>query len=1041
MQEQHEQSSNADLQALVGALGCIHVEQAARAIQSIVELGLPDDLVTHLIEQLKQLLPSTTDADRVLNNLERFIQASRSPQSLLALFEREPDSLATLVQLFAISQYMADRLILDPEVFDLLRLTDGQPVRAETLADEIIAEVAAVDELRLVMRAIRAFRHRETLRIAYGDFIGGLPVEVVTEQLSALADAILQAAVTVARRELSSKREPPRRADGQVARFAVIALGKLGGAELNYSSDIDLLFVCDEAVESGPRRGGMSVGDYFERLAQLVIKLVSEITPSGMAYRVDMRLRPGGTQAPLVITAIEAVRYYDSSGRTWERQAFVKARPAAGDLDLGREFLGELNPWIYRRYLNRADITGIAALKRRIEKQAASSEGGRCNVKTGPGGIRDIEFVIQFLQLLNGSDLASLRTSNTLQAIQLLEQAGCLTMQEREVLDSGYRFLRRLEHFLQIMFDLKLHTLPTAESELQRLAERIGYRDQPDNRAWQQLQTEWTEKSHLNRRILNHLLHDAFADDDAACPESDLVLDPEPEEGLIDQVLAPYGFQDNRRAYRHLMELSRENISFLSTRRCRHFLAAIASRLLASIGATPNPDATLINLAHVSESLGGKAVLWELFSSNPPSMELCIRLCACSPYLVGILTSNPGMMDELLDSLMLDCLPSYDELDDDLTELCRGAEDITPMLHSFKNSMHLRVGVRDILGKEEISDTHATLSDIAEVILKQVIEREYHRLVQRLGVPILEEGDRAGEAAEMIVLGVGKLGGREPNYHSDLDVIFLFDGDGTTRSLLPMRRFEPTTNRHFFNQLCQRIIQAVTRTGIIGRLYDLDVRLRPLGRSGELAITINDLRGYFAENSGKAWERQALCKARPIWGSPLARESAMDCVHDVIKSTYQNPRWAAEIFENRMQLESGASAANLKRGVGGTMDIEFTVQMLQLYAAQQHSNVLVANTLDAIHQLQAAKQLEPETARQLQENYRFLRSVESGLRLMNTSARHDLPSDRNELRSLAFLIDYRDKTPIEDRCRQIRNQNRQIFERIFNERLPVEEPG
>ncbi len=445
------QQESSQLQALVKAFGCADPEQAQRSLRSTFSLGLPDDLVTHLVEQLKALLPTSTDPDRVLNNLDRFIQASRSPQSLLALFEREPDSLATLVQLFATSQYMADRLIVEPEVFDLLRMTDGQPVHAALLADEIVAEVLAADDVRAAMRAIRAFRHRETLRIAYGDFIGGLPVEIVTEQLSALADAILQAAVMVARRELSLKREPPLRSDGQEARFAVIALGKLGGAELNYSSDIDLLFVCDEAVEAASRRG-ISASDYFERLAQLVIRLLSEATSTGIAYRVDMRLRPGGSQAPLVLPSIEAVRYYDSSGRTWERQAFVKARAVAGALELGREFLEQMQPWIYRRYLNRADITGIAALKRRIEKQSASSADARNNVKTGPGGIRDIEFVIQFLQLLNGSDLPALRTSNTLQAIQALEEAGCLTMPEREALAVNYRFLRRLEHFLQIMF-------------------------------------------------------------------------------------------------------------------------------------------------------------------------------------------------------------------------------------------------------------------------------------------------------------------------------------------------------------------------------------------------------------------------------------------------------------------------------------------------------------------------------------------------------------------------------------------------------------
>lgn len=1034
----HGNSKASSLKELAHSFGCADTEQAERTLQSILSFGLPDDLVSNLFQQLTKLLPQSTDADRVLSNLERFAHASLSPQALLALFEREPDSLASLVQLFATSQYMADQLIKDPVVFDLLRLTDGQPVQASVLADEILAEVNAVSEVRHVMRAIRGFRHRENLRIAYGDFVGRLPVEIVTEQLSSLADAILQAAVAAARREMDSKREAPRRGDGQRARFAVIAIGKLGGSELNYSSDIDLLFVCDEVVEANSWRG-MSAVDYFERLAQWVIRFVSEATTAGVAYRVDMRMRPGGTQAPLVITAAEAVRYYDSSGRTWERQAFVKARAVAGDLELGRECLAQLQPWIYRRYLNRADITGIAALKRRIEKQAAAIGIDRNNVKLGPGGIRDIEFVMQFLQLLNGGDLPALREPNTLRAIQSLEHEKCLTMTERETLSTNYRFARRLEHFLQIMFDLKAHTLPSDRNELQRLALRMGYRDQPESAAHQQLHTEWTEKSTLNRQILNHLLSDAFEEEDASSPESDLLLDPEPDESTIINVLEPFGFQDPKQAYRHLLELSRESISFLSTRRCRHFLAAIATRLLAAIGATPNPDSTLVNLAHVSDSLGGKAVLWELFSANKPSMELCIRLCACSPYLVSILTSNPGMIDELMDSLMLDCLPSYDELDDNLTELCRRAEDLAPILHSFKNSMHLRVGVRDILGKEQISKTHATLSDIAEVCLKQVIESEYHRLVQRLGVPICSEGPREGDAAELVVLAVGKLGGREPNYHSDLEVIFLFDGEGVTRSLLPTRKFEPTTNRHFFNQLSQRIIHAITKTGVTGRLYDLDVGLRPLGSSGELAITIDDLRVYFADGAGRASERQALCQARAIWGSPLARTAAIDCVHDVIKATPHSASLAEEIFDERLRLEQSASRDNLKRGIGGTMDIEFVVQMLQLFSAAEHPTVLVPGTLDAIKRLATCKKLDAATATSLDANYRFLRSIESGIRLMNTSARHDLPTSASELKRLAVLIDYRDSAPIDRRCREVREENRQIFDRIFNEFLPAEE--
>ncbi len=433
--------------------------------------------------------------------------------------------------------------------------------------------------------------------------------------------------------------------------------------------------------------------------------MLTEATDLGSAYRVDLRLRPGGNAGPMAVAYDAAIQYYDVTGRTWERQAMVKARPIAGDLALGREFLEQLEPWIYRQYLSRADITGIKALKRRIEQRTHREGADALNVKTGHGGIRDIEFVIQFLQLLNGGDLPDLRTGNTLEAIRRLEHCGCLTDRERTILEENYAFLRKIEHRLQIMFDLQTHLLPRDQNELRKVAIRLGYADSPAQSALESFESDYKNKTELNRRILDHLLHDAFGDDAATEPESDLVLDPEPAPERIEEVLGRYPFQDIPQAYKNLMELSSEKIRFLSTRRCRHFLAAIAPRLLAAIAKTPDPDFTLINLSKVSDSLGGKGVLWELFSFNPPTLHLYVELCSSSQYLSGILTSNPGMLDELLDSLLLDKLPTRKALDEALFELCRGAEDIDPALHSFKNAQQLRIGVRDILGKEQIEAT------------------------------------------------------------------------------------------------------------------------------------------------------------------------------------------------------------------------------------------------------------------------------------------------------------------------------------------------
>jgi glutamate-ammonia-ligase adenylyltransferase len=455
-------------------------------------------------------------------------------------------------------------------------------------------------------------------------------------------------------------------------------------------------------------------------------------------------------------------------------------------------------------------------------------------------------------------------------------------------------------------------------------------------------------------------------------------------------------------------------------------------------------------LRRVSDSLGGKAVLWELFQSSQPALDLCVRLCASSPYLVAILTSNPGMIDELIDSLMLDRLPSTQQIEGLLAELCKGVDDPEPVLHSFKNSMHLHIGVRDVLGKDDIVDTHRALSDVAEACLKQVVEHEYHRLIEKLGEPIVAQGARAGESAELAILAVGKLGGREPNYHSDLDVLFLFDGDGSTRGLLPHRRHESIPNRVFFNQLGQRVVKSMTRVGPAGHLYEFAARLRPLGGGVGAAVTLEDLKNYFCHGPAQLWERQALCTARAVWASPAVLPAVSEAVRAMLTSLSWRPEYAADMQRYRLRLEQGAAESNIKRGVGGTLDIEFIVQMLQLRYAQTEAAILVPGTLDALARLRQAGLIAPKHAEALDANYRWLRRVESGLRLMNLPARHDLPTASDQLDQLAFLLQSHagDAAPSADRaesptghwlsdtCARIRSLNRQIFLAIFGQAMP-----
>jgi glutamate-ammonia-ligase adenylyltransferase len=1037
-----------DAESWLRPLGFADIRTAQANLVRLASAGIPLDLLGDLCEQIASIAPRLPDPDMALNNLERYILACRSALAAAALFERDRHALWPLLLLFSTSQTLADQLCSDPESYDLLRVTGGRAVARDVLVDELVADVRALSSDEEVMAALRRFKRRETLRIAYGDIVKNHSVAKVTRQISYVADAILEAAVDFAFRQVGEKQAARNGRNGKPPRFVVLALGKLGGRELNYSSDIDLVMLYQDATgESGaPESDG---AEYAQRIAREVIRLVAEQTGLGFCYRVDMRLRPDGRQGPLVARIDHALAYYDTRGRTWERQAYIKARAIAGDMELGKDYLHDLRPWIYRRYLSLADITGIKGLKRKIEKHAEEAGVAGRNVKTGRGGIRDIEFVIQFLQLLNGGAISKIRTGNTFIAIERLASAGCLTHQEQQILEDNYAFLRKVEHRLQIMFDLQTHDMPVSDDELAKLARRLNYSPSPS--PLDAIKKDYADRTAINRKILDHLLHDAFPEDAETEPEIDLVNEPDPSPETIQRVLGRYPFRDVPAAYDHLMSLARENVSFLSTRRCRLFLASIAPRLLAAIGRAPDADATLVTLSRVSDSLGGKAALWELFSANRPTLDLYVKLCAACPYLVSILTSNPGMIDELMDSLLVEKLPDLPRLEKSLKELARGAEDLEPILLSFKHVQHLRVGVRDLVGKDDIQDTHRALADVAEVCLREIAAAETRRLAEKWGEPTIgplpQEKDApprtdpwlpapgdVGAGCELIVLALGKLGGREPNYHSDLDLVFLYEGEGVTevrKRAAGASTTNSTSNSHFFSELGQRIIKTASQFGPHGRLYEVDPRLRPTGRSGALAMPLDGFVRYFREGGGQLWERLALCKARVIVGSPTAAERAMAAVTASVHAKPWTPEDASEILNMRRRLEESASADNLKRGAGGTMDAEFIAEMLALKHGSDRPQVRVPGTLDALTALAKAGILGADDATFLARSYRFQRSVEARIRLMDAAGRHEFPDDQRELEKLAFLLGYESAQRLAREIQEIRRETRARFEQIF----------
>ncbi len=1018
---------------VVCKMGIADVQRAWTNFANIVDSGVTPDLLEVLIDQLADYLPQSSDPDMALNNLAKFMVSARTPLALSGLFERDPAALKILVQIFSTTQHFSDLLIDDPASYDLLRMTDGQPVKRSTLIEELWSDLDPLKyDASQAGAVMRRFKRRESLRIAYGDLICEQPLESVTEQISFLADAILESAVRVIFRKQRDRYGTPRGPKGVPAEFVVLGLGKLGGLELNYSSDIDLICMYEHDGRTDGEQS-LSNEDFYCAVVRDLIEMLTGSAELGPLYRVDLRLRPGGSRSPLVMRAAAAKQYYDLSGRTWERQAFVKARPVAGSSELGQRFLRQLTPWIYQRYLSLADIAEIKALKRRIEDLTKSKGEESSDVKTGRGGIRDIEFVIQFLQLLNGGDLPSVRTGNTLTAITQLSAEGCLSDQEKTILSENYRFLRKTEHRLQIMFDIQTHQLPRGDEERRKLAIRLGYSSGLKENPQQYFEEDYEKITIENRRVLDHLLHDAFGEDAPAEPEVDLILDPDPPIEKIDQVLGRFHFQNREQAYRNLTELSQESVPFLSTRRCRHFFASIAPRLLEEIDRHPDPDSTLLNLCRVSNSLGGKGALWELVSFSPPMLELYVDLCATSPYLSNILIHHPGMIDELLDSLVLNKLPEQRNLEAMLFELCRGAEDPEPILHSFKNAHVLRVGIRDILGKEEIHTTMGALADIADSCLWQITKTEYPKLVARVGEPVIALGPRAGHIAEFAILAMGKFGGRELSYQSDLDVIFLYEGEGGTQHRSSDRKHQNvTSNHHFFGELAQRIVKSTNRIGPFGRLYEIDSSQRPTGQSGSLVTSLAAFSEHYRESREQLWERMALSRVRVVLGNEILRAQMADLVREAVfvKPWCQDD--ADEMVAMRDRLQQSSNSCNLKRGKGGIDDIEFIAQMMLLRYGASRPSLQQSNTVAALMALHEEDLLVDADFQFLIRSYRFLWTLRSRLQLFDFAARDDLP-DGDGLVKLASAMHYEDPEQLLADYKNYSQKNRQLFERFFEQ--------
>lgn len=972
---------------------------ARHALLDLAEAGVPLDLLATICTQLDALLPTVDDAGEVLEGLRQFVLSSRSPLSFAALAERDVTTLPMLVRVLSWGGVWRETILRDPEAFDLLRLTEGQPVERATLVADVTAEATNLHDERSQLADLRRIKRREQLRIVYGERVGKHKPELVWQQLTYLAEALLAGALAAAQQKLQSTKPPTgsARRTPPLGAVSLLAVGRCGAGEQDYSDHLQLLLIHEALpVDDALRR---AAADQYERLARVFFRLLTESTDLGTLYQVELQCLPQRETPSATIAADEAAALLDEFGRTWHRQSFTQARCVAGDRTLAEHFLQQIEPWIYRRLLSPADEAGLRALKRRIIRRAelaTASADEKDDIELGPGGLFDFEQTLQFLRLLSGGDLLQVRLPGTLDAIAGLEQAGAINVPERTALEDVYLALRRNLHLSQTSAGVASgQTLATSNA------------------------------------LLRSLLQAAFPDEPEPAAEVDLLLAPHPSAAEATEILSRYHFQDCPAALRHLNDLASERTAYLSTRRCRYYLSAIIGRLLTAIAGTPQPDVTLANLSRVSDSLGGKGVLWELFHAHQPSLELYVRVCGCSPYLSDLMITNPGMLDELLDSLQLTRHPDLPELQRSWQELQRGGGSPLLKLLAFKASRHLQIGVRDVLQREPIETTLHSLSDVAEVCVAAVAQHEFERLSEKHGRPMIEEGPLAGEPCGFSILALGKLGGQEPNYHSDFQIAFVYEAEGATAAAERAKRVQTTTNGHFFTQLAQRVLKEVSQSTPQGRLYPLEAGLRPLGTAGPLANSLADLAAHFQSETAPLAHWQSLLKARAIFGTPTARGTAMHAVRQWLTSRPWQLTDAVQLYQQRLQLDQGAAELNIKRGVGGTLDIEYVVQRLQLEHAHHEPRVLEPGTRPAINALQTAGILAKSDAERWSQSYRLLRRIECGIRLLNSRDRHVLPADSGDLHRLSLLLGYPSPADLHDACVQTMAANRQQFLAAF----------
>jgi glutamate-ammonia-ligase adenylyltransferase len=942
-----------------------------------------------------------------LNNLEHYagvVDRAVLFQTLAA----HPGAATLLGRLFGASQFLADALRRRPSM--LAWLLEPRTMR-QWLPDELEADLAlalapfASPEAR--MNALRRFKYRQLLRITSRDLLGDADLTVTTEELSRLADVCLDQAWRFGDATLRAQWGAPQAADGDTTGLAVIAMGKLGGEELNYSSDVDLILVYgdDGETEGGPA-GRLANGEYFARLARDLVAFLESVTEEGNAFRIDLRLRPEGRMGPIVLSLDAYRSYYAERAELWERQALLKARVCAGDQRVGARFMELVRDVVYRPGQDPRIVQAIRGMKREIDRalDRRAGDGGRDNVKLGRGGIREIEFLVQALQLLYGGDDSWLRERNTLKALFRLAERGYLAPALVRALSDAYVHLRTVEHRLQIVHEVQTHTLPTDRLALGRLARRLGFGGAPPRAA----------SAFVRRhRAVTSAVHRAFRDFFREPPPPGLRRVKLPS--LV--ALRATGFADPERA-RHNLRLIVEGRPLVPyAGALRRALERLMPALLDAVWKSPDPDQALNQFERFLGAAGPRAGLIELLAADAEVLGGLARLCAGGDLLTQLLITQPELLTTLADPRAIERVKTAREFREALAPVFAPALPVAEQrdrLRRIKQGEELAVVWRYLLGVTSIEAYSREMTALGEATLAAGWLLALGPLVERHGVPRRADG----RFVPAVVVGLGKLGGRELTTGSDLDLFVVYGDAGETDG---SDRVDAHT---FWSAAVERLGNALGDITAAGVAFPVDLRLRPGSKGSGFAASLAGAERYDAEYAD-LWERQSLTRARLVLGDRALGRQVRAMLRRYVFGTPLASSGLKEIAEvrTRMELELGKETPgryHVKLGRGGLVDVEFLVQALQLAHGHRHPDVRRASTQAALAALGRLGALPPATAERLADHYRFLRRVSAALRLL--SAR---PPDTLELAGpmparvasalgypsrQAFLDDYRTRT-------------------------------